>query len=94
MPETSLDAAIESAMRLKSAIAHNNLYVENAPVLRVTASIGVAAWRTGLDLEDLMEMADDALYKAKHSGRNRVCVAAGIEGGPSSEQNGSIRMSV
>lgn len=92
MPATTLDAAIESATRLKSAIAQNNLYVENAPVLRVTASIGVAAWRTGLDLEDLMEMADDALYKAKHSGRNKVCVAAAIEGGPPSGQSGAIRM--
>ncbi len=91
MPETTLDAAIESATRLKSAIAQNNLYVENAPVLRVTASIGVAAWRTGLDLEDLMEMADDALYKAKHSGRNKVCAAAGIECGPPSEQSSAIR---
>src|SRR5690606_12816757 len=82
MPETTLDLAVEIAGRLKSAIAENALCVENTPVLRVTASIGVAAWCSGLDLDDLMEMADGALYQAKHSGRNRICVAgrsAGIE---------------
>src|SRR5690606_36360260 len=44
MPETTLDLAVEIAGRLKSAIAENALCVENTPVLRVTASIGVAAW--------------------------------------------------
>jgi len=75
MPDTTLEIAIETASRLNNAIAENTLCIENATALRVTASIGVAAWQSGLDLDDLMDMADSALYQAKHSGRNKFCVA-------------------
>lgn len=75
MPDTTLEMAIETASRLNNAIAENTLCIENATALRVTASIGVAAWQSGLDLDDLMDMADSALYQAKHSGRNKFCVA-------------------
>lgn len=44
----------------------------------VTVSIGVASLQPSeaLTCKDLIELADKALYVAKHSGRNRVCVAA------------------
>jgi Diguanylate cyclase, GGDEF domain len=42
----------------------------------VTASIGVAAFPVTTDQTDLLlKCADDALYQAKHAGRNRVVVA-------------------
>ncbi len=45
--------------------------------LRVTISIGVAALGSSrLDLEELLAAADHALYQAKESGRNRVCLHA------------------
>lgn len=75
LPETALDVAVVMATRLKRAVAENDFYTETAPTLSVTASIGVAAWHSGLDLEDLLDMADGALYQAKHTGRNKVCVA-------------------
>jgi len=41
---------------------------------RVTVSIGVAAWQQGMaNVSDLMRAADLQLYRAKQSGRNRVC---------------------
>jgi PleD family two-component response regulator len=42
---------------------------------RITASLGVAIFRTGADARSLMQAADEALYAAKHGGRNAVSVA-------------------
>lgn len=81
LPGTGLDVAIETAARLQSAISEKDFSTENIPALHVTASIGVATWRSGLELEDLLDMADGALYEAKRSGRNKVCVANQYETG-------------
>jgi diguanylate cyclase (GGDEF)-like protein len=42
----------------------------------ITVSIGVAEpEQSGVDPEDVIRAADQALYRAKRDGRNRVCVA-------------------
>jgi diguanylate cyclase (GGDEF)-like protein len=43
-------------------------------VIRVTCSLGVAKYYEGAALVDVTERADKALYTAKQSGRNKVCV--------------------
>lgn len=56
--------------------------VENTPLelkgkkLKITISVGVVSWHgeRKIDKDKLIKMADDALYKAKRDGRNRVCV--------------------
>lgn len=70
LPETDLDGAILVAEQLRQGI-------EELPI-RVTTSVGVAAMipASGQRLEDLVEAADLALYRAKTEGRNRVCAAA------------------
>ncbi|MEU4235951.1 diguanylate cyclase [Actinoplanes sp. NPDC026619] len=59
-----------------------HLVVSGTPVdtavgaLTVTISVGLANLRDGdVDLRQLLARADGALYQAKHTGRNRVCVA-------------------
>jgi diguanylate cyclase (GGDEF)-like protein len=71
LPETDLDGALIVAEQLRQGI-------EGLPI-RVTASIGVASLIpvSGQRLEDVIEAADRALYRAKTDGRNRVCAAAG-----------------
>ena len=42
--------------------------------LNITASIGIASIDTAKGYESCLQQADEALYEAKHSGRNRVCL--------------------
>jgi diguanylate cyclase (GGDEF)-like protein len=76
MPETTLEAAAEAAERMRHALERSTH--ATVPELRepVTASFGVAT-RSELRqrLEDLVTAADDALYRSKTGGRNRVTVA-------------------
>ena len=70
-----LARAEERAVRLRAAIAATRF--TGAPGLRVTASIGVAAFPDhGAGLDELAARADMALYVAKRYGRNRVVCAA------------------
>lgn len=76
LPETGTDKAHEVAERLCGAVAAQKVPLEGKPAVRFTTSIGVATL-TGVDLsiEALLDRADQALYEAKHGGRNRVVVA-------------------
>jgi len=74
VPETALNGALTIAQRLCDQIAAINIPSERG-VIRVTASIGVAEMceeTSGLD--ELIDRADQALYRAKQSGRNRVAI--------------------
>lgn len=74
LPGTVLDAAVTFAERLRAAVeAHIFTYGEGN-TLRRTMSCGVAAWPHPLigDEEALIRAADEALYVAKETGRNRV----------------------
>jgi len=56
--------------------------------ISVTASIGVAVYQLhGVTREEMVERADQAMYQAKHLGRNRVCIAD-VEGEPVQEREG------
>jgi len=47
-------------------------------VLALTISFGVACYRNEQSIDDCVKAADEALYRAKHAGRNRVEIADGI----------------
>lgn len=49
-------------------------HAQSTTAAHVTLSIGVACWHPGATLEMLCERADQALYQAKHGGRNRYMV--------------------
>jgi len=78
MPETNPDVAQNVAERLRMGIADEPFVLPRSGLsLEITISIGVANLTEGIqDPDDLFQRADEALYKAKNSGRNRVVCAA------------------
>jgi diguanylate cyclase (GGDEF)-like protein len=80
LSEVSLEGGDQAAHRIRSAVEEHPFTRtdENGRsiTLRLTISIGVSGFPThGASLEALVSAADAALYRAKESGRNRVCVA-------------------
>jgi diguanylate cyclase (GGDEF)-like protein len=72
LPHTDLQGAYEMAERARAAIEERVIpRLEGDGVLRITASVGVAASSDG-DKDDLIAAADNALYVAKHEGKNRT----------------------
>ena len=73
LPDTDLNVAAIVANRVLDAIASNPMPLAESYVLDVTASLGVAARdENSSTLEVLLNRADQAMYVAKHNGRNRV----------------------
>ena len=63
-----------SAEHLRARIADTPIKFRDQ-VIKITASFGVAALSADLDLEELIKRADEALYRAKNTGRNKVVTA-------------------
>ncbi len=79
LPETDAEGALEVGERLRSRIEAEAVPAVNGDrELHVTASIGVATMPdAATDVQGLIAAADEALYAAKRSGKNRVMAAAG-----------------
>ncbi len=73
LPETSLSEGTMVAERLRQIIS-NIQFSDSISDLKITASIGIAAipHKKINTTEDLIRLADNALYTAKSNGRNRV----------------------
>ena len=72
LPETDLERGTTAAERLRRAIGDTPIETSAGP-LEVTVSAGVAQVAPDMDdLADLIDCADQALYAAKHGGRNQV----------------------
>ena len=72
LPETPMQGAIELAERLRVVVEKHPFQRPGGDPLSVTVSIGVAAFPEIKEKRDLIEAADQALYRAKEAGRNRV----------------------
>ncbi len=76
LPETTLDQALKFAERLRMSIAQTPCPVADRSIA-LTVSIGVAEATAGMaGIHVLMKAADQALYEAKASGRNRIAAAS------------------
>ncbi|MBI3399345.1 MAG: diguanylate cyclase [Deltaproteobacteria bacterium] len=70
------DGAIRAAERMRMAVEDANLSDDNTPPLKITISVGIAIYpQQGLEnSDDIIKAADEALYHAKRTGRNKVMV--------------------
>lgn len=78
MPETDGAEALQVAERLRQSAEATPFRIASPPgELHVTVSVGIAGLERPEDTADaLLERADQALYRAKREGRNRVVAAA------------------
>lgn len=75
LPECPLSKALEVAERIRRNVENHNFIIENHKIIHITVSIGVAVFPDTINNADkISEKADEGLYKAKQSGRNKVCV--------------------
>jgi two-component system cell cycle response regulator len=73
LPRTGPDGAAEVGERIRATVAAEPITVDEETSLSVTVSVGVASLpRDARNVEDLLKVADAALYAAKRGGRNRV----------------------
>lgn len=74
LPETDTAGGVEFAERVRKDLEAQRIPLETGGDLSFTVSIGVSQFKPDEDdtLEDILKRADEALYKAKDGGRNRV----------------------
>ena len=71
LPGKSMESGVMLAERIRLCIAQKEWALPE--IKKITVSIGVASLDNDADLIDFMQRADKLLYKAKNSGRNKVC---------------------
>ena len=72
LPGTDLDGAAQVAERLRVALSEREILSTDGVPLHVTASFGAAASTGSTTVAQLVEAADEALYRAKRAGKDRV----------------------
>jgi len=73
LPETSVNAALEIAERIRRNLESEPVQLGEKTVIRLAVSIGIAVFpEDATESEKLVACADAALYQAKREGRNRV----------------------
>jgi diguanylate cyclase (GGDEF)-like protein len=72
LPGTDLEGAAQVAERIRVALAEKTIVSVDGEPLHVTASFGAAASTPSSTVEQLIDAADDAMYRAKRAGKDRV----------------------
>lgn len=72
LPNTESKSACIAAEKLRAATETYPFRSEDKIVLKVTASFGVSSFLSQINWEELVSYSDEALYRAKSNGRNRI----------------------
>ncbi len=82
LAKCDIDTAMHIAERLREKVEQTVFFSEDHQSIRITVSIGVANYPLNADnAEELVLVADKALYAAKQGGRNRVLAAEPLRAG-------------
>ncbi|TGN39407.1 sensor domain-containing diguanylate cyclase [Marinobacter confluentis] len=88
LPEMDATEASQSAERLRELVASSPQQLGDGREVNLTMSVGVAIYPDhGDDASSLIAAADQAMYQAKASGRNRVVVASAVNPDHTSKKN-------
>ena len=80
MPNTSAEEAFIVAEKIRLAVEETDVRLPGAQTVRLAVSIGVAAYPEHTNAAgELFSLADEALYRAKRTGRHRTCVATAAD---------------
>ena len=74
LKNVSQEDAVKFFVGLRAAIAANPVNIKNESV-KISVSIGVTFGKSDYNVDEILELADEALCKAKQNGRNRVEIA-------------------
>jgi diguanylate cyclase (GGDEF)-like protein len=77
LPEADINTALKVAERMRSMIVNKNFVWEGLSI-PISMTFGVTIANTGDTMERVINRADQALYKGKESGRNKVVLADGV----------------
>jgi diguanylate cyclase (GGDEF)-like protein len=76
LPETSVKTAFRIATRLQRAFQEYVFLKKEGLKIQMTASFGVSGYpEHAISKNDLISLSDQAMYRAKNTGRNRICIA-------------------
>ena len=77
LPYTHIEEAVIVGERLRKAVEETPIFVDKKNI-NVTISMGLAEFGQEENGEELFKRADSALYEAKESARNRVCISKNV----------------
>ncbi len=74
LPEVDLDDAFVFAERLRRAIEENKHFGDEKNKVKLTVSMGIVTYirKEGMEINQLMQILDTAVYQAKQNGRNCI----------------------
>ena len=74
LPDVSAPMAVAVIERLRRALGSRSIALAGGGALSVTCSFGIAQVDPDATVEQIIERADQALYEAKRTGRDRICI--------------------
>jgi diguanylate cyclase (GGDEF)-like protein len=76
LPDTKASEAAMVAERMRDSLGGLRLAASDGQAVQMTSSFGIAQLGTGDSADDLLRAADEALYRAKSEGKNRIATSA------------------